>query len=58
MVSARYFNDKDKVDRYLIMMVKMNRMELEAARKGVVADWTQYLEAARKACLLIMCGKS
>jgi hypothetical protein len=57
MVSARYFNDKDKVDRYLVMMVKMNRMELEAARKGIVADWTQYLEAARKACLFIMCSK-
>jgi hypothetical protein len=57
MVSARYFNDKDKVDRYLVMMVKMNRMELEAAQKGVVADWTQYLEAARKACLFIMCSK-
>jgi hypothetical protein len=57
MQSARYFNDKDKVDRYLVMMVKMNRLELDAARKGVVADWTQYLEAARKACLFIMCGK-
>jgi hypothetical protein len=57
MQSARYFNDKDKVDRYLVMMVKMNRMELDAARKGVVADWTQYLEAARKACQFLMCGK-
>jgi hypothetical protein len=57
MQSARYFNDKDKVDRYLAMMVKMNRMELDAAQKGVVADWTQYLEAARKACLFIMCSK-
>jgi hypothetical protein len=57
MQSARYFNDKDKVDRYLVMMVKMSRMELDAAQKGVVADWTQYLEAARKACLFIMCSK-
>jgi hypothetical protein len=57
MQSARYFNDKDKVDRYLVMMVKMNRMELDVAQKGVVTDWTQYLEAARKACLFMMCSK-
>jgi hypothetical protein len=57
MLSARYFKEKDKVEDYLAMMVRMGRMELGAAQQGIVADWTQYLEAARKNCLGGMCGK-
>jgi hypothetical protein len=37
------------------MMVKMGKMELMDAQKGIAADWTQYSMPARRACPGEMC---
>lgn len=46
----RYFKVKDRVENYLADEVKAGRMPLEAAQRGIAADWTQYLDAANRYC--------
>lgn len=55
MMENRYFKEKNKVEDYLLMMVKIGKMELGDAQKGIAADWTQYSAAARKFCMGAMC---
>jgi hypothetical protein len=57
MLDARYFKEKDKVEEYLAVMVRMGKMDLLGAQKGIASDWTQYSAAARRACPGGMCGK-
>lgn len=49
MVAARerYFKQKDAVENYLAGEVCTGAMDLTEAQKGIAADWTQYLAAAR-----------
>ena len=46
----RYFKLKDMVEDYLAAMVKAGKMDLDEARKGIAADWTQFLISASRAC--------
>jgi hypothetical protein len=46
----RDFKLKDMVEDYLTAMVKAGKMDLDEARKGIAADWTQYLDAANRTC--------
>jgi hypothetical protein len=41
-----YFKIKDRVENYLADEVKLGRMPLAAAQRGIASDWTQYLDAA------------
>jgi hypothetical protein len=49
-LNERYFKLKDMVENYLTALVKAGKMDLDEARKGISSDWTQYLEAAKRAC--------
>jgi hypothetical protein len=49
-LSQRFFKEKDGVENYLAKMVKTGQMDLGAAQHGIATDWTQYLDAARRAC--------
>jgi hypothetical protein len=46
----RYFKIKDRVENYLADEVKSGRMPLDAAQRGIAADWTQYLDQANRYC--------
>lgn len=46
----RYFKMKDRVENYLADQVKAGRISLDAAQRGIAADWTQYLPAATVYC--------
>ena len=45
-LNARYFKIKDIVENYLAAQVRDGSMTLEAAQRGIAADWTQYLATA------------
>jgi hypothetical protein len=47
---SRFFKQKDIVENYLAKQVKDGVMELPEVQRGIAEDWTQYLEAAKKAC--------
>lgn len=49
-LTKRYFKQKDMVENYLAAQVKAGKMNLSDAQKGIATDWTQYVDAARKAC--------
>jgi 5-methylcytosine-specific restriction endonuclease McrA len=49
-LANRYFKQKDIVENFLAWLVKNNRMNLEDAQYGIANDWTQYLDAAKRAC--------
>ncbi len=55
VLRERYFKQKDMVENYLAREVRDGNMSLEEAQKGIAADWTQYLEAARAACRSASC---
>jgi hypothetical protein len=46
----RFFKIKDMVEDFLAMQVRAGRMNLIDAQRGIAADWTQFLEEARRAC--------
>ena len=46
----RFFKEKDTVENFLAMQVRAGRMDLSAAQQGIAADWTQFLEEARREC--------
>jgi hypothetical protein len=46
----RFFKEKDTVENFLAMQVKQGRMDLGAAQRGIAADWTQFLNEARRVC--------
>lgn len=46
---ARYFKQKDIVENFLAAQVKAGKMDLAEVQKGIAEDWTQYLDAAKKA---------
>lgn len=47
----RSFKRKDLVENYLAKMVRDGKMPLWQAQQGIAKDWTQYLPAAKKACI-------
>ena len=49
-LNQRYFKKKDHVENYLADQVKARRMQLDAAQKGIAADWIQYLPQAEAWC--------
>jgi hypothetical protein len=49
-LTQRYFKEKDGVENYLARLVKDGQMDLAEAQRGIATDWTQYVEAARRAC--------
>jgi hypothetical protein len=49
-LANRYFKEKDRVENYLTKQVKDGHMKLEDAQQGIAANWTQYVEEAKKAC--------
>ena len=50
ILENRYFKVKDRVENYLADEVKAGKMPLDAAQRGIAADWTQYLDAANRYC--------
>jgi hypothetical protein len=46
----RYFKLKDRVESYLAEEVRLGKMPLKAAQRGIAADWTRYLDAASQYC--------
>jgi hypothetical protein len=46
---ARYFKQKDIVENFLARQVKAGNMDLAQVQRGIAEDWTQYLDAAKKA---------
>lgn len=46
----RYFKEKDGVENYLAKLVRDDQIDLGEAQHGIATDWTQYLNAARRAC--------
>jgi hypothetical protein len=46
---ARYFKQKDIVENFLARQVKAGNMDLAEVQRGIAEDWTQYLDAAKKA---------
>lgn len=50
ILDNRYFKMKDRVENYLADEVKAGKMSLDAAQRGIAADWTQYLDAANRYC--------
>jgi hypothetical protein len=49
-LSQRFFKEKDGVENYLARLVKDGQIDLSEAQRGIATDWTQYLDAARRAC--------
>jgi hypothetical protein len=49
-LQQRFFKIKDTVENFLAMQVRGGRMNLIDAQRGIAADWTQFLEEARRAC--------
>lgn len=49
-LQERYFKQKDHVENYLAHEVRTGAMALDAAQRGIAADWTQYLDAANRYC--------
>jgi hypothetical protein len=47
-LAERFFKQKDMVENYLAKQVKEGKMDLGEAQKGIAADWTQYLAAAKR----------
>jgi hypothetical protein len=47
-LSERYFKQKDMVENYLAKQVKLGKMELSDAQRGIATDWTQYLADAKR----------
>lgn len=50
-VWKRSFMRKDLVENYLAKQVRDGKMQLWDAQQGIAKDWTQYLPAAKKACI-------
>ena len=50
VLEDRYFKMKDRVENYLAEMVKVGRIPLNSAQRGIAANWTQYLPAANRYC--------
>lgn len=50
VLENRYFKAKDRVENYLADAVKAGKIPLDAAQRGIAADWTQYLDAANRYC--------
>ena len=50
VLRERYFKQKDMVENYLASQVRGGQMKLKDAQDGIASDWTQYLDAATKAC--------
>jgi hypothetical protein len=50
VLKNRYFKQKDMVENYLAAQVRAGAIPLKDAQKGIAADWTQYLDEAKK-CL-------
>jgi hypothetical protein len=50
VLKNRFFKQKDTVENFLAWLVKNDRMDLADAQKGIVADWTQFLDKAQMAC--------
>lgn len=50
-VWKRGFKRKNLVENYLVKMVRDGKMQLWEAQQGIAKDWTQYLPAAKKACI-------
>ena len=48
-LNERFFKQKDCVETYLAVQVRAGEIPLEAAQQGIASDWTQYLDAAKKA---------
>lgn len=51
-LNERYFKKKDHVENYLAEEVKVGRIPLDLAQKGIAHDWTQYLDQAENWCAL------
>jgi len=51
VLKDRYFKIKDRVEEYLAEEVRAGRIPLEAAQRGIAADWTQYVTAANTHCV-------
>jgi hypothetical protein len=49
-LAQRFFKEKDTVENFLAMQVRAGRMDLIDAQRGIATDWTQFLDAARRAC--------
>jgi hypothetical protein len=56
-LNARYFKQKDLVENWLADGVRTGRIALSAAQRGIASDWTQYLQAAKKACQSNACKR-
>ena len=54
-LDERFFKQKDKVENWLAEMVRAGKMDLDAARKGIATDWTQFLDKAKEACKAEKC---
>lgn len=50
VLRERYFKQKDMVENYLASQVRQGLIKLKDAQDGIAGDWTQYLDAATKAC--------
>ncbi len=55
-LDQRNFKQKDLVENYLTAQVKAGEIKLEDAQRGIAANWTQYLEAAREFCETARCN--
>ena len=49
-LAERFFKQKDMVENFLAVRVKTGKMILADVQKGIAADWTQYLAAAKTFC--------
>lgn len=58
VLRERFFKQKDMVENYLARQVRDGLMKLKDAQDGIAKDWTQYLDAATKACGSGKCGRS
>jgi hypothetical protein len=52
--SKNYKDIKDQVESYLAIKV-IQGMDIDAARKGIASDWTQYIAAAQTFCASNSC---
>jgi len=50
VLRERFFKQKDMVENYLAKQVHDGLMKLKDAQDGIARDWTQYLDAATRAC--------
>jgi hypothetical protein len=49
VIGKRFFKQKDAVEDFLAAQVRAGKISLDDAQHGISEDWTQFLDAAKKA---------